>query len=235
MLVVIEKLFDRVEAPSVAALVYQLPAVEIMPEPFGVILTVPTAAPSAPTVPSVILPFEPEAKVRLWPAPVIAAASMVEEDVIERFPPMVMLAKSTDPESMVRAPVEVRAALPVMLPRYQVPAALRATDVDNGSGPIFVPSAPMLESVIVPEPEVKVIADVPRRVPRVMLSLVVVMENAPVGVMAPRVIAFVYQAPAVDITPEPFGVILTVPTAAPSAPTVPSVILPFEPDARVML
>ena len=52
-------------APRVAALVYQSPAVDMMPEPLGVMLTVPTAALFAPTVLTVISPFDPEAKVRL--------------------------------------------------------------------------------------------------------------------------------------------------------------------------
>ena len=147
----------------------------------------PTAALFAPTVPSVILPFAPEAKVRLCPAPVMFPASMAAEDVMERLPPMVIFPKSTDPESMVSAPDVVRAALPVMLPRDQVPAVQTAADEDRARMPTSVPSAPILPRVMVPEPEVNVTLEVPRSVPRVILSLEVVLEKAPLGVVAPSV------------------------------------------------
>ena len=52
-------------APSVAAPVYQLPDVEIIPVPCGVMFTVPTEVVLVPTVVKVILPLAPDAKVRL--------------------------------------------------------------------------------------------------------------------------------------------------------------------------
>jgi hypothetical protein len=104
---------------------------------------------------------------------------------------------------MVKAPVVVRAALPEILPTYQFPAVDTALDEDKARMPTSVPSAPMLPSVIAPVPDVKVTLEVPRRVPRVMASLDVEIEKAPDGVIAPRVAALVYQAPAVEIIPEP--------------------------------
>ena len=49
-------------APSVAAPVYQLPDVEIIPVPCGVMFTVPTEVVLVPTVVKVILPLAPDAK-----------------------------------------------------------------------------------------------------------------------------------------------------------------------------
>jgi len=165
-------------------------------------LTVPTAVPSTPTVPRVMSPFEPEANVIFLFCPVMLPVSMVEEDVMDRCPPIAILPKSTDPALMVRAPVEVSAALPVILPRYQVPVVLTAADEDSARMPTLVPLAPMLPRVIAPVPDVKVTLEVPRSVPRVMASSDVEIEKAPDGVIAPRVAALVYQAPAVEIMPE---------------------------------
>ena len=160
---------------------------------------------------------------------------MVEVEVMLRFPPIIMLAKSIEPALTVRAPVVVRASSPVILPTYQLPAADTATPVERARLPIGVPSTPILARVMVPLPEVRVTLEVPRRVPSEMLSLDVVMERAPLGVMAPKVMALVSQLPAVEMTPVPCGVIFTVPTALLAAPTVPMVMLPLLPEASVTL
>ena len=105
------------------------------PSPFGVMLTIPTAALSAPTVPTVMLLSLPEASVTLKPLPVMVPVSMDELEVILRLPPLMTLPKSTEPASMVSAPVEVIAALPVMLPKYQFPAADTAADDESARMP----------------------------------------------------------------------------------------------------
>ena len=164
--------------------------------------TVPTAVPSTPTVPKVMSPFEPEANVMFLLSPVMVPVSMVEDDVMDRCPPMVMLAKSTDPESMVKAPVVVRAALPVMLPRYHVPAADTAADEDRARIPTSALLVPILASVMVPLPDVKVRLDVPRIAPSVMLSLLVVIERASLSVRAPGEIALsICQVPDAVLVP----------------------------------
>ena len=89
---------------------------------------------------------------------------------------------------MVSAPVVVMAAFLVMLPEYQLPAAADdvaaiGTDIAKRNG-----ASTRCE-------------DVKIRVPRVMLSLDVVIDRAPLGVMAPKVVC-AYQLP---MTPSPFG------------------------------
>ena len=66
-----------------------------------------------------------------------------------------ILPKSTEPASMVRAPEDVSAALPVMLPKYQLPAADTAADVERARSPSSVEVLPISASVIVPVPEVR--------------------------------------------------------------------------------
>ena len=113
---------------------------------------------------------------------------MDEVEVILRCPPLMTLPKSTDPASMVSAPVEVIAAFPVMLPKYQLPAVDTAADVDRARIPTSELLVPILPSVMVPVPDVRVTLDVPSRVPRVILSSDVVIDNAPLGVIEPRVV-----------------------------------------------
>ena len=76
-----------------------------------------------------------------------------------------MFAKSTVPALMVRAPEVVRASLPVILPRYQLPAADTAADVESARIPTSAPLAPISPSVMMPSPDVRVTSEVPRRVP----------------------------------------------------------------------
>ena len=101
------------------------------PSPFGVMLTIPTAAFSAPTAPTVMLLSLPEVSVTLKPLPVMVPVSIDELEVMLRCPPLMTLPKSTEPASIVRAPVDVIEALPVMLPKYQLPAADTAADDES--------------------------------------------------------------------------------------------------------
>ena len=50
--------------------------------------------------------------------------SMVDEEVMLSAPPLMILPKSTEPALMVRSPVDVTGALPVILPVYQLPEVL---------------------------------------------------------------------------------------------------------------
>ena len=61
--------------------------------------------------------------------------SMDELDVIWSAPPLMMLPKSTEPALIVRSSVEVTAALPVILPVYQLPDALTGEEVVRVSVP----------------------------------------------------------------------------------------------------
>ena len=63
----------------------------------------------------------------LKPLPVMVPVSIDELEVMLRCPPLMTLPKSTEPPSMVSAPVVVM-AIPVMLPEYQLPAADTAAD-----------------------------------------------------------------------------------------------------------
>jgi hypothetical protein len=130
-------------------------------------------------------PFEPEANVMFLLSPVMVPASIVEDDVMDRCPPMMMLAKSTDPELMVRAAVEVRAASPEISPTYQFPAVDTALDDERARLPILLAFVPKLASVITPVPEVKDRLDVPRIAPRVMASSLVTTVKSPPRVKAP--------------------------------------------------
>ena len=94
-------------------------------------LTIPTAAFLAPTAPTVMLLSLPEASVTLKPLPVMVPVSIDELDVMLRCPPLMTLPKSTEPASMVSAPVVVMAAFPVMLPKYQLPAEDTAADDES--------------------------------------------------------------------------------------------------------
>ena len=80
---------------------------------------------------------------------------MDEVEVILRLPPLMTLPKSTEPASMVRAPVDVIAASPVILPKYQLPALDTAADEERARLPTSVEFVPILASVIVPVPEVR--------------------------------------------------------------------------------
>ena len=102
-----------------------------------------------------MLPLLPDARVTLKPPPVMVPVSIEEVDVMLRLLPLMRLPKSTEPASMVSAPVEVMLALPVMLPKYQFPAVETAADDDRARLPTSVELVPMLVSVIVPVPEVR--------------------------------------------------------------------------------
>ena len=86
---------------------------------------------------------------------------------------------------MVSAPVEVIAALTVMLPEYQLPAADTAADDEVQDANIWA-----IGSVLKcngATTDVRVTSEVPRG-GRVMLSLDVVIDKASLGVMAPKVV-----------------------------------------------
>ena len=118
----------------------------------------------------------------LKPLPVMVPVSIDELEVMLRCPPLMTLSKSTEPASMVSAPVVVMAAFPMVLPEYQLPAADTAADDESARMPTSELLVPILPSVMVPLPDVRVTLEVPRRVPRVMLSLDVVIDRAPLGV-----------------------------------------------------
>ena len=86
--------------------------------------------------------------------------SIDELEVMLRCPPLMTLPKSTEPASMVSAPVEVIAALTVMLPEYQLPAADTAADDESARMPISELLVPILPSVMVPLPDVRVTSEV---------------------------------------------------------------------------
>ena len=110
---------------------------------------------------------------------------MVEVDVMLRCPPITMLAKSTEPASMVRAPVVVMASSPEILPRYQLPAAETAAAVERVRLPTSTALVPMFASVMVPVPDVSERSFAPVIAPSVMASLLVVMERFPPRTKAP--------------------------------------------------
>ena len=75
-----------------------------------------------------------------------------------------------------------------MLPVYQLPTPFTADEEERERAPMGEPSAPILPRLMVPAPEVKLMFEEPSNVPSVILSLDVVMERAPLGVVAPSAV-----------------------------------------------